>query len=158
MTIVFMSRRYRSSAESQTHNFTHPRLRKYINTHRCIKTQRTYGVYTLGNVRLLSASIVVSACLIAIAIYQLALAGYQIAAAGRYHAVVLHYDDDNPRVLVLDSISKEARLCVFFGMADKVMRCFDQEDPFSDSHLAEVLKPKIIKGTSEKPASFGVIW
>jgi hypothetical protein len=151
MTIVFMNRRYRSSAESQTHNFTHARLRKYVNTHKCLKTQRTYGVYALENVRLLSASIVVSAFLIAIAVYQLALAGYQIAEAGRYHAVVLHDDDEFPRVLVLDSISQEARSCFILLIKDKGMRSFDHEDPFSDSHLAEVLKPKIIKVKPKPP-------
>jgi hypothetical protein len=29
------------------------------------------------------------------------------------------------------------------------MRCFDQEYPFSDSHLAEVRKPKILKPITE---------
>ena len=92
-----------------------------------------------------------SAVLIAIAVYQLALAGYQVAEAGRYHAVVLHDDDEFPRVLLLDSISQEARSCFIVRIKDKAMRCFDLEDPFSDSHLAEVLKPKIIKVKPKPP-------
>ena len=107
---------------------------KYVNTHKCTNTQRTYGVYTLENVRLLSASIVVSAFLIAIAVYQLALAGYQIAEAGRFHAVVLHDDDEFPRVLVLDSISQRAQLCHTVGLNG--MRC---------SHVDEVFKPQILR-------------
>jgi hypothetical protein len=133
------------------------RLMKYVNTHKCTNTQRTYGVYTLENVRLLSASIVVSAFLIAIAVYQLALAGYQIAEAGRYHAVVLHADDEFPRVLLLDSISQEARSCFIVRIKDKAMRCFDLEDPFSDSHLAEVRKPKLTGPVIRKPKLIGPI-